>query len=407
MGMPEYPSRYIPRSWYGRLFHAALHGLAQSGRAVHTDFRSQSGGRAIRIEELGALFARAPFEQAGWDTALKGLASATGSSRAQLLAIGERHTLFNWVTDLDDGYLEDFLAIEGHRADVNYRVAAARGAEVAWEQHYDAVRAVSTNEAYMDHVRRWDAEHGAQLVLADEPQGFFGLAALHSASDGRTTEQDRQMLAAAAPHVMAAIRLQRALEHQGAELLRGSLDALRTAAVLLDATGRVCAVTAAAERLLAPDTLQVRAGTLRAARPDLDRALHMRIGLALAGHRASPFEMWLQAAHGPLLVEICALPRQAWNFGFAPSVIVTLKAPLGFTGEQGARLSAALELTRAEGEIVALLAQGHSRQDIARMRGVSAQTVTSQLRTIFQKAGVNREAELVSIARAVVEMAGR
>lgn len=371
------------------------------------DPRSQSGGRTIRIEELGALFARAPFEQAGWDRALKALASATGSARAQLIAIGERHTLFNWVTDLDSGYLDDFLAIEGHRPDVNYRVAAARGSEVVWEHHYDEVRAISTNEAYMDHVRRWDAEHGAQLVLADEPQGFFGLAALHSASDGRTTEQDRRMLAQAAPHVMAAIRLQRSLEHQGAALLLGSLDALRSAAVMLDAGGRVCAVTAAAERLLGPDTLQIRAGSLRAPRQDLDRTLQIRIGLALAGNSPSPFEMWLQSAYGPLMVEICALPRQDWNFGFAPSVIVTLKAPLGFTGEQGARLSAALDLTRAEGEIVALLAQGHSRQDIACMRGVSVQTVTSQLRTIFQKAGVNREAELVSIARAVVEMAGR
>lgn len=356
---------------------------------------------------MGALFARAPFEQAGWDTALKALASATGSSRAQLIAIGEHHTLFNWVTDLDGGYLEDFLSIEGHRPDVNYRVAAARGREVVWEHHYDQVRAISTNEAYLEHVRRWDAEHGAQLVLADEPQGFFGLAALHSASDGRTTEDDRQMLSDMAPHVMAAIRLQRALEHQGADLLRGSLDALRTAAVLLDATGRVRSVTKAAERLLASDTLQVRGGLLRAARADIDRTLQLRISMTLASHHATPPEMWLQSAHGPLLVEVCALPRQDWNFGFAPSVIVTLKAPLGFTGEQASRLSAALELTRAEGEIVALLAQGHSRQDVATMRGVSAQTVSSQLRTIFQKAGVNREAELVSIARAVVEMAGR
>ncbi|AOR78190.1 helix-turn-helix transcriptional regulator [Novosphingobium resinovorum] len=336
------------------------------------------------------------------------MASATGSARAQLIAIGESHTLFNWVTDISEGYIDDFLAIGGHRPDVNYRVAAGRGpGEVVWEHHYDAIRAAAPNEAYNQHVQRWDAEHGAQLVLADDPGAFFGLAALHSASDGRTTEVQRQALHDAAPHVMAAIRLQAAIEHQGADMLRGSLDAMRTAAVLLDATGRVRAVTQAAERLLSPDTLQVRAGALRAVRPDLDRLLQMRIGVALASRQAMPSELWMQSVHGPLLVEICALPRQHWNFGFAPSVIVTLKAPLGFTGDQGGRLSAALELTRAEGEIVALLAQGHSRQEVARMRSVSAQTVSSQLRTIFQKAGVNREAELVSIARAVIEMGSR
>ncbi|HUD28636.1 MAG TPA: helix-turn-helix transcriptional regulator [Novosphingobium sp.] len=354
------------------------------------------------------MFARAPFEEAGWDGALKALASATGSSRAQLIAIGERHTLFNWVTDIEPGYVEDFVAIEGHRPDVNYRVAASRGPyEVSWEVHYDAIKAAAPNDAYMQHVRRWDAEHGAQLMLSDQPGAFFGLAALHSASDGRTTEAQRQTLLDTAPQVMAAIRLQSAVEHQGAQLLRGSLEALRTAAILLDATGRVCAVTEAARPLLGPETLQVRGGVLRLARPELDRGLQLRIGLALASRQATPSEIWLQSPAGPLLVEICALPRQDWNFGFAPSVIVSLKAPLEFTDDQGARLSAALRLTRAEGEIVALLAQGHARQDVARMRGVSVQTVSSQLRTIFQKAGVNREAELVSIARAVVEMASR
>lgn len=362
----------------------------------------------MRVGELGATFARAPFEDAGWDGALRALAGATGSSRAQLLGIGGHNTLFNWVTDIEEGYVEDFAAIEGHRPDVNYRVAAARGAfQLAWEHHYDEVRAASTNEAYMQHVRRWDAEHGAQLALSDDPRSFFGLAALHSASDGRTTEEQRQVLAEVAPQVMAAIRLQTAIEHQGAELLRGSLDALRAAAVLLDAAGRVCAVTGAADGLLGRDTFQIRAGMLHAGRTDLDRILQVNIGLALANRQALPSEMWLQSPAGPLLVEICTLPRQEWNFGFAPAAIVTLKTPLGFCGEQGARLSAALELTRAEGEIVALLAQGRSRQEIAQMRGVSTQTVASQLRTIFQKAGVNREAELVSIARAVVEMAGR
>lgn len=291
---------------------------------------------------------------------------------------------------------------------MNYRVAASRGPyQLAWEHHYDEVRAGHTDESYIDHVRRWDAEHGAQLVLADDPRAFFGLAALHSASDGRTTEGQREVLRDVAPQVMAAIRLQKAIEHQGADILRGSLDAIRTAAVLLDATGRVCSVTGAAEALLGPATLQVRGGLLRAGRPDLDRELQVCIGLALASRQAMPSELWLHGPAGPLLVEFCALPRQEWNFGFAPSAIVTLKAPQGFSGDQGGRLSAALDLTRAEGEIVALLAQGRSRQEIALLRGVSAQTVASQLRTIFQKAGVNREAELVSIARAVIEMASR
>ncbi|KHK93718.1 response regulator [Novosphingobium malaysiense] len=333
------------------------------------------------------------------------MASATGSARAQLIAIGEDQTLFNWATDMAQDYVDDFIAIEGHRADVNYRVAAcARPFEVTWEHHYDAVRAVNANDAYLDHVRRWDAEHGAQMVLANEPNSFFGLAALHSRNDGRTTEEQRRVLEQVGPSALSAIRLQRALEHRGAEMLRNSLEAMRNAAILLDSTGRVCAVTPAAEALLGSETVQVRSGTLRAMRPDVDASLQNIIGSAL-DNRKPTSELWLRTVRGPTLLEAFTLPRQDWAFGFAPRVIVTMKSPLGLSGAHPDRLGAAFGLTRAEGEIVSLLVQGHSRQQIATIRGVSVQTVASQLRTIFVKCDVNREAELVSIARAVIEMA--
>lgn len=354
---------------------------------------------------MQALFARAPFETAGWDVALRGLASATGSSRAQLVAIGDRQTLFNWVTDVDAGYVDEFIAIEGYRPEVNYRVAASSGVgELVWEDHYDAVRAQATNEVYIDHVRRWDAEHGAQTVLADDADAFFGLAALHAAGDGRTTPDQRRILRAISPAVLSAIRVQQAIEHQGIAMLRGSLEALRTAAILLDGRGRVCAVTQAAEALLGAETVQVRKGRLRSARADVERALFARLGSAIE-RDAPPSEFWFGTAQGPMHLSVCGLPRADWAFGFAPRVIVTLKAPAPLSNHHAGTLSDALALTPAEGEVVALLVQGHSRQEIAALRGVSAQTVSSQLRTIFHKAGVNREAELVSIARAVIEMA--
>jgi DNA-binding CsgD family transcriptional regulator len=88
-------------------------------------------------------------------------------------------------------------------------------------------------------------------------------------------------------------------------------------------------------------------------------------------------------------------------------VLVTLRAPLAASHVPARRLAEALHLTTAEAEVVMLLAQGHSRQTVAQMRKVSVQTVVAQLRTIFQKCGVNREAELVAIARTVIEMASR
>ncbi|TCM18920.1 DNA-binding CsgD family transcriptional regulator [Novosphingobium sp. PhB165] len=370
---------------------------------MHGNRESLSDGK-----EVTDLFARAPFEQGGWDTALKALRDITGSSRAQLLALGHRFRSFNWATDCPPDYEEEFIAAGGLRRDVNYRVAATRAPmELTWEAHYQEVRQNGTNEAYLDHVRKYDAEFGAQIVLSQRPGVFFGLAVLHGHREGLTTEAQRAVLQAVAPHVLAAIRMQDAIEHQGIDLLRGSLEAFQSPAILLDSLGRVCDATETARALLGPGTLQVRAGTLHASRPDVDRLLQKRIAAALAGAADGPADLWLRSDTDLLLIDVRTLPRHDWSFGFAPRVIVTLRAPLGPAQAQGRTIGTALGLTAAEGEVVALLAHGHSRQEAANLRGVSVQTVIAQLRTIFQKCGVNREAELVALARAVMEMGPR
>ena len=53
--------------------------------------------------------------------------------------------------------------------------------------------------------------------------------------------------------------------------------------------------------------------------------------------------------------------------------------------------------TAAEHEIIDLVLQGLTAKEIAEQRGASLRTVTTQLGTIFRKAGVNSQAELIAI----------
>ena len=53
--------------------------------------------------------------------------------------------------------------------------------------------------------------------------------------------------------------------------------------------------------------------------------------------------------------------------------------------------------TGAEHEIIDLVLQGLTVKEIAEQRGASLRTVTTQLGTIFRKAGVNSQAELIAI----------
>lgn len=53
--------------------------------------------------------------------------------------------------------------------------------------------------------------------------------------------------------------------------------------------------------------------------------------------------------------------------------------------------------TSAEHEIIDLVLQGLTPKEIAEQRGASLRTVTTQLGTIFRKARVNSQAELISM----------
>lgn len=345
-------------------------------------------------------FLAAPFSEDGWDKALRALASAMGSSRAHLIAMNQRHARFNWMTDAPLDYGRLFVEIEAYKPEVNYRIAAmAPPMTVSFERDYDlARRTLGTNEVYLSHVRDMDGEFGCQSVLLRNADSMVGLAMLNSARDGETSEKSRAMFARCLPHVLAAVRLQNAIDHQGAELLRGSLETMRTASVLVDGAGRVCALTPGGEEVLSTGLFTLDSGQLRAAHPGFDTLLQSALNEALSHQRRPEHDLWVPDAAPPLLVEVNPLPIRPWSLGFAPAAILTFRSPVRVDGIDGARLAQALGLTRAEGDIVAMVAMGHSRRMIAAARQTSVQTVTTQLRSIFQKCGVRREAELVGMA---------
>ena len=55
------------------------------------------------------------------------------------------------------------------------------------------------------------------------------------------------------------------------------------------------------------------------------------------------------------------------------------------------------QLTPAEGELVRLIAEGRSLEEVAAERGVTMNTVRSQLKQVFSKTGTSRQGELVHL----------
>lgn len=349
-------------------------------------------------------FLNAAFQPGGWVTALEALASATHSARAQVLGVGGPAEIpFNHIANLGDGrHIDEFIAIEGGNPEVNWRVAlAAAPFTLVHEQQYREVQGAAKYNVYNDFANKYDMVHGCQTVLANEASGFLGLATLRTRADGVSSADDLALFDAVAPTVLKAVRLQQAVEHQGANLLAGTLEAMNAAAVLLGSAGTVIAMTPAAAALAGrQEVVAVRGRAIRAVDRVSDARLQAGIARVLASANGmAAGRLWLASPQGAmrgLVCELYGLPARDWNFGVAPTVLVSLRRIDGGDAD-AALLQHAFDLSPAEAEIAMLVAQGLSRDEIAARRRVSSETVASQIKAIFRKADVRRQTQLAAV----------
>ncbi|MGA0607278.1 helix-turn-helix transcriptional regulator [Phenylobacterium sp. VNQ135] len=341
-----------------------------------------------------------------WLRALEALGDACGADRGELIGVGADRALpFNWMSRVDlEAINAELVAVEGGDPRFNPRVA--RGIRdpllAAW---HDA--ACSTDEelrrnfAYADVCRRWDIPFGSQTTLLRNDGMLIGLAVLRTERQGRPEAADRAAFEALAPQVRAAVRTQLALEGQGAALVGGALEAVGIAAFVCDGTGRVCANTPAAEAVLSRGLIRLRGGRLAAAHDAdarlLDTAVRRAVGPGdpRAGERFETFVLRDPALMAQVeVVDVMPLPRRPFAFGFEPRALVVVRGGRDGDGRFADVLRVAFGLTQSEADVALRLLDGDSREAIAEGRGVSVETVRSQVKSLFGKLGVSKTTEL-------------
>ncbi|MET0249107.1 MAG: helix-turn-helix transcriptional regulator [Sphingobium sp.] len=345
-------------------------------------------------------FLSAALEPHLWDEALRAMAAATGSAHGQLIGFGAGAGSFNWISDIDQSIVAKSSALDIASPDLNFRVAADRLPDrpyIVHEGHYDIVRQTSLRaDDYLDLCAEYDIFEGCQTRLLEDRDKMIGLALLRDSKDGRTTEAQRKIFAELAAHAGVAVRLQQAMEKQGFALLSGTFEAMDRICWLLDGSGRVGGMTPRAETLLSQGRVRVEDGWLAGQGPEENRHIGRAIR-AVVGEPtriADPVALVDEDGSVAIMLDFYPLPARPWSLPFAPRavVIARLAAP---TSGTAVRLVRAFRLTPAEADIAIRLAGGMSRRDIAGARGVSAETLKVQIRSIYEKTGCNRESQLV------------
>lgn len=350
-------------------------------------------------------FSDAPLT-GNWIHALSLLGDATGSRSGELIGLGSENTVpFNWASDLDESYSDSFIEMGGGDPAENPFVRAGLQAPVlkALSSEDFLTRQERRRNCFVtEQTRLYDVSYVCLTNLIKEPDKLVGLAVLRSRSQGEITDSQREIFASIAPHVRAAVRMQMSLEHQGAALVAGTLEALSLAVFVCDRRGRVKSMTPDAEALLNNSShLTLKNGLLSSARGPETRSLKDAITAAAAGITGfgEPVATTLvmgDPAASPIVLDILPVPRRDFVFGFEPRVLVVVKGTKSDADQVKTLLARLYQLTAAEAEVAMGLVDGETPEHISAARGSSVGTVRAQIRTIYSKCGINRCSELIA-----------
>lgn len=357
--------------------------------------------------EISDLFATAALE-GGWDTALNRFADACGGAHGQLCGVGLKPFGFNWLPRMSPQALEELIGMDAEPvSNPRVRMGLSLPVLTAWHDADCGIEAEPGLDAsYSDFCRRHDIPHGSQTNLLREPSSLISLAVLRTKAQGVPNAEDRRAFETLAPQARSAVKIQLALEGRGAELLTGALDGLGCAAFVCDNSGLVQSLTPQAETLIRTGVFHLRRGSLYAAHGEANRQLEMAIEAARHGvfapgdGRVTSLIVRREASDGFEIIDVVALPKARYAFGFEPRVLVVVRGAERDPDRIERLLQAAYCLTAAEAHVAMRLGAGESPDAIACSRQVSEGTIRTQLRSIYAKMDVSRQLEFAaSLAR--------
>lgn len=252
--------------------------------------------------------------------------------------------------------------------------------------------------AYRDYLRQVGGEQVLAVDLRFEGQYEARFRVTRTEAEAPFSPDDKARLQALVPHLRAAVALFEKLQFGNAQhaLLRSATEGLGLALLVIDRQHRVISANALANRILAEgEGVRLAGGALR-----LDSApLRARLeGLLQSGTAAGAVARFRipRADHGDLVATARGIELPAIHAGTG-ALALFLARPGEALAPDPASIADLLGVTVAEARLCAMLARGHSLVGAARALGVAHNTAKAQLRSVFAKTGVHRQAQLVSL----------
>ena len=243
-------------------------------------------------------------------------------------------------------------------------------------------------------------------VDTGEPGGLLArLRFSRRKEEANFSSRDRNMLTLLTPHLRQALAIYARLNQMTSErdIYAGAVDQLSVATFILDEEGKLISSNTVACALLKDgDGLSLRGERLHIEGRNTDRELQAAIASVIAAQQSGETAL-VKALRVPRRHDRSALglvvrpvPVSEWSDSQAgPSVAVFISDPDQRDSASQQTLGELFSLTPAEARVAILLARGLSLADVSRAQNISPHTARAQLKSIFAKTGVSRQAELV------------
>ncbi len=216
-----------------------------------------------------------------------------------------------------------------------------------------------------------------------------------------------RLLSSIVPHLRRAIQIYATLNRTTSErdVYAGAVAQLAVASIILDEQARVLSANPVAQALLdQADGLLLKGQHLHIEGRNINRELQQAVSdIIQAQHsgeacivRALRVPRSAGRSHLGLLVR--PVPMSQWSEGqSSPCAAIFISDPDQHESADRQTLGDLFELTPAESNLAILLARGLSLAEASEAQHISQHTARAQLKSIFAKTGVSRQAELVRL----------
>jgi DNA-binding CsgD family transcriptional regulator/PAS domain-containing protein len=351
-----------------------------------------------------------------WDQTLCELRDAFKGDTGSLALFGRRQgrILINKNVGLKEKQLDDQAT---HAPEMNARMAEWVEGNLADQPHVLSrhfTRADWESSPYFSLIRKEGFVDIITLFLiwGSEYASVFAVGRLERR--GVISEREIELGRLLLPHLRRAVTISKVLDARAIEKARmaEALDALKCGVVLTDASGAILHANRAAGRMLPHGwTLQDSRGVLAAKLPGAAKELRNAIKLAAQDESAlgkTGLAIRLsEEGEAPVFAHVLPLTGGELRAGLEPEAVAAVFIGAAQDEQEAAQaMAAAYGLTPAETRLLESLLAGHTLAETATALGVAMTTAKTHLDNLFQKTGVNRQAELMRLAARAAPPAG-